>query len=413
MSVAVVEWVLVVRFGLTAHRAIYGRLSDSTLYSKDYIQLSRKKKFIDDLIAAFPGLQGNENSTPITYFWPTGHAEGTIQKRSADRPHLAWITNNPPPPWRMSNNPSPTSVETIRGNPTHKDEHLAEMEFEQLRSSEYGQPFLIAVKLTNELSILHLRVFIGDPETKFEWANLSNTPDEIRNLADSTSENSALAWKLFSDEDSSTLYFDSSSKTNPWGYLPARRSENDQDNETQRALDAPVSSQASIFDSDSTAEILDHSETEVTELENKFEEGDYSVPDSKATVKTRGSAQRVFSKNVKDNYDWRCAATGIRKREFLIASHIVPWSSDESIRLDPANGICLSILVDRAFEHGYIIIQDDLTITVAWMLVGDDQKLAKQLAKLDGIKLDAPKAHSPKVEFLRRRRALQTPTLRE
>ncbi len=43
--------------------------------------------------------------------------------------------------------------------------------------------------------------------------------------------------------------------------------------------------------------------------------------------------QRAFAKVVKDNYGWECAITGVKTREFLIASHIVPWADDETIDL--------------------------------------------------------------------------------
>lgn len=406
MSAAAVEWVLVIRFGPTAHRAVYGRFAGSNLYSKDYIQLSRKKEFIDDLVSAFPALQGDAISAPIVYSWPSGDAQGMLQKKSADRPHLAWATNNPPPPWRMSENPTSSTVETIKGNPHRKNEGAAEIEFEQLISSDMGQPFLVAVKLKGESSKLHLRVYIDDPRPEFEWADLQTTPTEIQKLAAATSNFSALAWRLFEKDDTPALYFDPARKNNSWSDQPSPFSAGEQNGAAPQASMAGATSSAHDLDSDSAAESLDHSETEVAQFEHSIDQGNYHVPDATATVKTRGSAQRAFSSKIKSNYNWRCAATGIEKPEFLIASHIVPWSVDETIRLDPSNGICLSVLADRAFEHGYITIQDDLTITVAWALVGSDNKLAKQLSPLDGAKLNAPKDHPPKVEYLKRRRIL-------
>lgn len=306
----------------------------------------------------------------------------------------------------MSNHPSAVTAETIRGDPTHKNETLADSEFEKLTASGFGQPFLLAVKLEGEEGKLHLRVHIANPEPEFEWADLQKAPSDIRELAASTSNNSALAWRFFPNSgDVSKLYFDASSKFDPWKNegLPSGEQEDVVDPFT---VDAGAS-QTSALDNDLTAESLDHSEEEVSEFEQQIEEGDYGVPDSTATVKTRGSAQKAFSAKVKNNYGWRCAVTGIETRAFLIASHIVPWSVDEAIRLDPANGICLSVLIDRAFEHGYLVIQDDLTINVDWERVGDDKKLVEQLGPFDDAKLDAPKAHPPKIEYLSRRRDIQ------
>ena len=96
-------------------------------------------------------------------------------------------------------------------------------------------------------------------------------------------------------------------------------------------------------------------------------------------------------------------------KDFLVAAHIVPWSEDQSVRLDPSNGICLSPLVDRAFEKGHLLIDDDLTIRIDWGRVGNDQVLRKQLAPYDGQKLSVPAKGTPQPEYLQRRRALVAP----
>lgn len=142
---------------------------------------------------------------------------------------------------------------------------------------------------------------------------------------------------------------------------------------------------------------------EVAALAAQVAAGDYSVADRRITAKTRGSAQRVFADQVKSNYGWRCALTGIATRDFLVASHIVPWSEDESIRLDPANGICLSTFVDRAFDTGYLLVQTDYTVQVEWARVGSDSSLRDALTPLDGLSLAVPETAPPNPEFLRRR----------
>lgn len=402
MTTRRVEWVLLVRFGLSAHRATYGRLAGTT-YSKDYIQLSRKDEFIEALETILPDLAGGEETAPLTYKWPGGSAVGTLVKKSADRPHLSWVTSQgAPPPWRMIENPNETTAETIRGDRSIQDAALADLEFHKLASYGFGQPFLIAVKLEGEPATLHLLVHIENPLPEFGWADLGNAPTEIRALAAETKPNSVLAWRMFSNDHK--LYFNTSKKADPWqSHAPSPKEE---DGAAQPPPADPETSPVAELDSDSAAESLDHSEEEVSALEQKADQGDYEVLDSTATVKTRGSAQRVFAKKVKDNYGWRCALTGIETPTFLIASHIVPWSVDEAIRLDPANGICLSVMVDRAFEHGYLVIQDDLTIVVEWDLVGDDKALAALLAPFDGAKLVSPSAHPPKPEYLQRRRDL-------
>lgn len=135
---------------------------------------------------------------------------------------------------------------------------------------------------------------------------------------------------------------------------------------------------------DVAAEAAELDPGEVEAFREQIEDKNYSVADSSATLKTRGSAQRAFANAVKSNYGYRCAITGIGTKDFLVASHIVPWSEDQNIRLDPSNGICLSLLMDRAFEKGHLLIEDDLTIRIDWLRVGDDQVLRSLLKPYDG-----------------------------
>ena len=75
-------------------------------------------------------------------------------------------------------------------------------------------------------------------------------------------------------------------------------------------------------------------------------------------VKTRIN-QNFFRQIVLANYDNKCALTGIDIKDFLIASHIIPWADSVKERLNPKNGICLSSLYDKAFDKGYISFEND------------------------------------------------------
>ena len=86
---------------------------------------------------------------------------------------------------------------------------------------------------------------------------------------------------------------------------------------------------------DAAAEMIEADPEEVQVFREQIKRKSYAVLDSTATIKTRGSAQRAFAEAVKSNYDSQCAITGIVTKGFLVASHIVPWSKDQSIRLDP------------------------------------------------------------------------------
>lgn len=148
----------------------------------------------------------------------------------------------------------------------------------------------------------------------------------------------------------------------------------------------------------------------VADFESDLREGRFSVQDRHGNRKIRGSAQRVFARAVKQNYGYQCAITGVVSPEFLVASHIVPWAEDPEIRLDPSNGICLSVLVDRAFEVGAFTLTDDGDIVLRADLRSIDPRLADLLEPYEGRRIAAPIRDSPRPAYLKRRRELLTRT---
>lgn len=87
------------------------------------------------------------------------------------------------------------------------------------------------------------------------------------------------------------------------------------------------------------------------------------------TERLRLSRERIhqafFREAVLSSYESQCCITGIRIRECLVASHIIPWASDESCRTDPTNGLCLSATFDRLFDVGLITVTPELTVQVS------------------------------------------------
>lgn len=75
--------------------------------------------------------------------------------------------------------------------------------------------------------------------------------------------------------------------------------------------------------------------------------------------------QAFFRDAVLNNYDNRCAVTGLPVRELLVASHILPWSDAVAERLNVANGIALNRLHDAAFDQGLIAFDDDLRLLLS------------------------------------------------
>jgi hypothetical protein len=449
MSAQAVEWVLVVYYGPSAHRATYGRLEGDTKYTKDYIQLSKQGAFLSAVAQIFSVDSSTVASVPLKYQWPLGSAPGAFVFNSADRPHLKWETSRgAPKAWKMTLSPTEATAESIPGDPSHLAFAAAENELALLASRGAGQPYLMAIKLRSEPRTLHLRAYLKDPTGAYAWADLSQVPTEVQALAKKTSQTSALAWSLFQSGGSAAtknveialsqiatsgggvaavdqlgeeagrslvsylrnpghgLFFDPARNHDAWSQSPSIPTE------ILGSIDDYLLALDMRFPptpgGDAVAEGLETDAEEVEAFRDQIEHGSFAVADSIATVKARGSAQKAFAGIVKGNYGNRCAITGVSTKDFLIASHIVPWSVDQTIRLDPSNGICLSLLMDRAFEKGYLVIEDDLTIRVSLAKIGADEMLRQALAPYDGTKVRKPTTAVPKVDYLQRRRALVT-----
>lgn len=404
MTAKAVQFVLVVRYNLTAHKAVYGRLhGPPKTYSKDFLQLPRTRKFLDAIDALF-GLEPHQrHSIPIVYRWPNDcSAKGAFVYRSADRPHLSWGTSvGAPVPWKMTPRPTSRTPQTIPGDPSHEDPLLADAEFDRLGERGAGQPYLVAVKLVDEENIFHLRAYLKEASPSYEWADFALLPEVVREAAPAAGARAATGWVVVP---SGTLFFDPNAGHDAWRTPDQLRGD-------LRGSSGVMPEDSDHFPlemagDDARAETLPADEHQIQTFDIQIRNGEYTVPDVSSTVKTRGSAQRAFSQAVRDNYAGACAITGISSRPFLVASHIVPWSEDETIRLDPSNGICLSLLVDKAFELGCLQIDDDFLIRIDWHRLADDLVLREALRPYDGVKLRLPQKYPPNLDYLRRRREL-------
>nr|WP_205093788.1 HNH endonuclease [Thalassobacillus pellis] len=126
---------------------------------------------------------------------------------------------------------------------------------------------------------------------------------------------------------------------------------------------------------------------------------DYFVDDQLSTQKQR-RGQKVFSDQVKKNFGYRCAITGMRSKSFLVGSHIIPWAKRKDIRLDPQNGICLSVFLDKAFDQGYITISEKYKVIVSPQ-ASHDRILYEQLLQYEGKKIIIPRVQPPKISYLK------------
>lgn len=117
-------------------------------------------------------------------------------------------------------------------------------------------------------------------------------------------------------------------------------------------------------------------------------------------AKTRKN-QGFFREMILASYDMRCALTDIAAPELLVASHIVPWATDEKLRMNPQNGICLNALHDRAFDRGLISFSDDLSVLYSPHLPAESLDRLREIAHP---KMKLPKRFRPASEFLEHHR---------
>jgi len=87
---------------------------------------------------------------------------------------------------------------------------------------------------------------------------------------------------------------------------------------------------------------------------------------SKQAIIEARRGQGAFRDNLDQFWGGRCAVAGIARRELLRASHIKPWaSSNHRERLDPFNGLLLSINYDAAFDVLLLTFNDDGAVALA------------------------------------------------
>jgi len=144
----------------------------------------------------------------------------------------------------------------------------------------------------------------------------------------------------------------------------------------------------------------------VVELEVDEQEGlqDFTG-ETKRVVTEQRVKQHFFRCSVLSSYRGRCCLSGLSDTRLLMASHIVPWSSDKENRLNPSNGLCLSAIHDKAFDRGLITISDNYEVMLSEQLKrNDDAFVAQIFLPLEGRRIELPEKFIPSIEFLARHR---------
>lgn len=119
-----------------------------------------------------------------------------------------------------------------------------------------------------------------------------------------------------------------------------------------------------------------------------------------ATVSVR-LLQSFFRRTVLASYNSACCVCGLNIRSLLIASHIIPWSINESARSEPENGLCLCSIHDRAFDRGLIAVSEEFQLIVARKIIPSKQRFVRTaLVEFHGQPLQMPGRFLPRQQFL-------------
>jgi predicted restriction endonuclease len=122
---------------------------------------------------------------------------------------------------------------------------------------------------------------------------------------------------------------------------------------------------------------------------------------NKIVQTTTRVGQDFFRRSVLSAYNYQCCITGLSVPKLLVASHIIPWRVDAANRLNPRNGLCLSILHDKAFDGGILTIATDMTVRVSRKHTSNaDHFFNSALLAYDGKLIASPEKFSPLTEFL-------------
>ncbi len=126
----------------------------------------------------------------------------------------------------------------------------------------------------------------------------------------------------------------------------------------------------------------------------------HSAEDRIAETKVR-VGQAFFRDAVLSAYDGRCCITGLSVPTLLRAGHIVPWRVDHINRVNPRNGLLMTVLHERAFDAGIFTINDEFIVEVSRSHhVPNDEFFCDTVRNFHGRPISLPKKFSPDQQFL-------------
>lgn len=121
--------------------------------------------------------------------------------------------------------------------------------------------------------------------------------------------------------------------------------------------------------------------------------------------------QRFFRKLILASFNESCAVCSVPLPQLLVASHIIPWAVDETLRMNPRNGLCLCGTHDRAFEWGLLRIAGDYRMEIVVpKKVHNSSAVNEWLLRYDGSTIKMPQRWIPEPALLiRKLQSFKTP----
>lgn len=137
----------------------------------------------------------------------------------------------------------------------------------------------------------------------------------------------------------------------------------------------------------------------------KDDEKEIIIPQGKErmTVVKQRVNQSFFRNAVLSSYNNACCITGLSTSQMLVASHIKPWSdSDDSEKANPTNGLCLNGLHDKAFDKGFLTVDENYIIHISKDItdVVNGETVERYFKFYNNKKIMMPDRFLPNIEYL-------------
>lgn len=151
------------------------------------------------------------------------------------------------------------------------------------------------------------------------------------------------------------------------------------------------------------------SEKLIAEFQNKsieqiesFNIEDFPKGEERETIIKARVNQSFFRSTILSSYNLKCCITGLSIPDFLVASHIMPWSKDLENRTNPHNGLCLNSIHDKAFDRGFITVRPNYKILISNFFDDYSNDLAVKdfFKKYQNQSINLPDRFLPSKDFL-------------